>query len=182
MMVFIDSKSNIDKEALRKYVLDELELQAKRCEGLLSGEDQEKFWNKLHDLIVVNEKNTGAWLNLEKQLTSLPEFIKSWIETTVDSPERMEFFILSKAEEIRSGDKERDYFWAMQIRHDQLVALIRVVSMLITRLEKLIKLPVDEVLEDPVIQGLTEKSVEDQIFLEAQKIHQDRKKQMSVKE
>src|SRR5690606_33816058 len=104
----------------------------------------------------------------------LPQYIESWIARSVDSNERFEFFIAAKAEEIKSGDQSRDYFWALQIRHDQLIAVVRVSSRLIEVLQKWITQSPDEVIDDELFHGLVETNLEEQIYLEAENIHKQR--------
>ena len=113
---------------------------------------------------------------MENQLTSLEQMIGVWIATALDSPERLEFFVLSKAEEIKSGDQQRDYFWALQIRHDQLVALVDVLRALAAHLHRYVKMDPTSVINDATFQGLTEYGIEKQIYLEAENIHKHREK------
>lgn len=174
--MFIDQNSVIDREALRTYTLKELnqirELVLQKFEP-----KNQSFWNKVHDAIVttgLSDEDKKKYLHLEEQIQHLPDYIQRWINTAVDTQERIEFFIASKADEIKSGDAPRDYFWALQVRHDQLVALVRVLSNLNKELDRWLTLEPQLVLDDPIFQGLLEYDVEKQIYLEAENIHKSR--------
>jgi hypothetical protein len=83
------------------------------------------------------------------------DYIQHWRETAVDSPERFEFFLKSKAEEIRSGSELEDYTRAIAIRYDQLTGLIRVLRMLLNHMVRFTGSPIPEVIEDPIFIGLS---------------------------
>lgn len=176
--MFVDENSNIDKEALRSHVLEALERIKNEANRLISAPSVYTFWTGLHDQIASLEDTTfqDQARVVETQLKTLPVFIAKWMEMSVDSAERLDFFIASKAEEIKSGDRVRDYFWALQIRHDQLIALVRVLDRLLSVLRDWVKAAPDKVLDDPVFAGLCEYSIEDQVYLEAETIHKLRKK------
>ena len=175
-MLFSDEKSKIDREALREYVLKQLEDLFELSAQLIIDDKHKKFWDDLHNLIMVtsDEKEKQAYLNVLSQLRHLPDFIKQWKVTAVDSEARFDFFVISKAEEIKSGNEKHDYFWALQIRHDQLVALVRMVDELMKHIREWVELPAKVVIEDAIFQGLTDYSLEDQIYLEAENIHKKR--------
>lgn len=174
--MFIDENSAIDKEALRQYINNELLRVFKLAEMYVNGEDYQLFWQELHNKIGVLEdkKEKEKLVGVESQLKDLPEFIYKWIESSVESVERFDFFIATKAEDIGSGDQQHDYFWALQIRHDQLVALVKVLDTLMGHMKNWVKMSAGSVLSDGVFLGLTDYSVEDQIYLEAEKIHKQR--------
>lgn len=178
-MLFVDEKSNVDKEALRSFVLVELKKMQAEIDGILGGENKKK-WKKIQDEIV-RENKGGKWDEIKEVLADLEGmsgFVTEWIETAVESPERFEFFILSKAEEIAGGDQAHDYYWALQIRHDQLVALVQVLEALIPKMKELLEMKPREVASDPVFKGLMKYSVEDQVYLEAKKIQEERMKRL----
>lgn len=178
--MFIDHNSDIDKEALRQFVLKELgQLKLAYSETIL-GQSQTVFWNNLHDAIVTkigNNQELDKALVLEGQIHNLPAYIDQWIQTAVDSTERFDFFISAKAEEIKSGDTMHDYFWALQIRHDQLTALVRVLSRLYNEITQWLLLEPSAVIDSPIFQGLLDYSIEAQIYLEAENIQRLRNQQ-----
>lgn len=179
--MFIDENSKIDREALRQHVLTELKRLKEISQQLIIEEKHQTFWNSLRDtvaVIEVDEETRNNYKNLILELTNLDKYIEKWITTAVDTDHRFEFFIASKAEEIKSGDAERDYFWALQIRHDQLVAVVRVISRLLEILSSWVNQDSNSVIEDPLFQGLVETSLEEQIYLEAENIHNQREKHL----
>ncbi len=172
-MLFSDSKSNIDKQALRQFIVAELIDLRQKQDELIHGNDNRQFWEGFHNQIV-NSDEKEELVKVEEQLMYLGEFIDKWIEMAVESDERFEFFILSKAEELNTGDQQKDYFWALQIRHDQLVGLVEVIKALVDHLGRLVEMEPKEALEDGVIAGMSEKTIEDQVYLEAESIHKQR--------
>ncbi len=171
---FIDSSSRVDREGLRNFVLQEMKKYRVLSESICTG--RLDFWERL--AMVANRSLSSddrkPALNAIDQLIHLPEFIDSWMATALDSPERFEFFVLAKAHELKSGNPDKDYFWAMQIRHDQLVALVTVVEMLLDKMKLWTSLRPEAILEDPIFSGLTQYNVEQQIFLEAERIYKSR--------
>lgn len=174
--MFVDAKSRVDREGLRKYVVDQLEILRQRAEVL--NNDYSDFWDKA-ELVArkqLLEKEKERAVDAFLQLRHLPEYIGMWMETAVDTPERFDFFVLTKAHELKSGDQQKDYFWAIQIRHDQLVALVRVLDLLIDVMKLWVTMRPDKVLEDPVFAGLTKYGIEDQVFMEAERVYKERQR------
>ncbi len=177
-MLFVDAKSNVDKEALRQYVARELEILLDRIEVVLYGDRGKEYWDGFHNMVGLwkNEKKKTKWLKVEAQLINLDKFVKGWVTTSVETPERFEFFVLSKAEEIASGDQQHDYFWALQIRHDQLVALVEVLTEYVKLVEELIRRSPKDVVDEKRLKGLADKSMEELVYFRAEKINKDRNK------
>lgn len=176
MAIFIDAASRVDREGLRTYVLAEMQKYREVAETVCVTNRQ--FWDRLQAVVatvLVDDERQKA-LKVIDQLTHLPQFIDTWIQTALDSAERFEFFVMAKAHELNSGDQQRDYYWGLQIRHDQLVALVRVIEMLLDKMKLWLSLRPKEVLSDPVFSGLTAYDVEQQIYLEAERIYRDRQK------
>lgn len=176
MSLFIDANYRVDREGLRQYVLAEMSGYRKLAETVCVGQDV--FWDKLTQTVrerVTDADKDKALLAVD-QLRHLPQFIDTWISTALDTTERFDFFVLTKAHELNSSDQTNDYYWALQIRHDQLVALVTVVSMLLDKMKIWKSLRPVEVLDDPVFAGLTVYDVEKQIYLEAERIYQERQK------
>jgi len=176
--MFVDENSDIDREALRLYILNELNRIKKLTQLYLTDDRYHSFWEAIHNYInqISEETKKQNLVQVESQLHNLPDFIDKWIHTAVDTDQRFEFFILAKAEDIKSGDQPHDYFWALQIRHDQLVGLIRVLNKLMEHIKRWTTLPADQVISDGVFLGMTVYSIETQIYLEAENIHKNRDK------
>lgn len=176
MVIFIDAASRVDKEGLRVYVLTEMQRYKEIAEKVCV--TNRTYWERLNAVAATTlyDEDRQKALKVIDQLLYLPQFIGTWISTALDSSERFEFFVMAKAHELNSGDQQRDYYWGMQIRHDQLVALVRVIEMLLDKMKLWLSLRPNEVLSDPVFSGLTEYDVEQQIFLEAERIYKERQK------
>lgn len=176
--MFVDENSSVDREALRNYINTQLSELKVHAQELITDSTKISFWNKLRDNVITlneaSESEKEAYTLLINQICNLPKYIDKWRVTSVDTTERLEFFVASKAEEINSGDQEHDYFWALQIRHDQLISVVRVISRLLETIEKWVTQQPIYVLDDPVFQGLLEYDIEEQIFLEAKFIHEQR--------
>lgn len=179
-MLFIDEKSGVDKEALRMYVLAKLSKLKTASEAVIHGQSEEQFWQGVHNMIGMadDEPKKEELQRVENELRMLPEFIQKWIDTSVETDSRFELFVQAKASEIASGDYDHDYFWALQIRHDQLIGLVNVVEKLVEHIERWLKVGSQAMLEDPVFLGLTEYSLADQVYLEAEEIHRNRGKHL----
>jgi len=171
--MFIDADNRVDKEGLRLFVLNRLiELKQLASEVCI---DKKEFWDQAealtHQVLMSSVEQSALAI---RQLARLPNYIQTWIETSVDSPERLEFFVLAKANELHTGDQTKDYYWALQIRHDQLIALVRVLEILLGKMKGWITLRPAQLFDDVVFAGLTECGVEDQVYLEAEKVYQER--------
>ena len=177
MQLYIDELGRIKAEPLRQETLKQLRLLVNESEYLLSGKAKQ-FWDELHLLIVTRTQDLEkqAYLDIQSQLQTLTTYIETWIRTSVESRERWEFFVMAKAQEIQSGDKDKDYYWGLAIRHDQLIALIRVLNKLIGHMNRWVLMKPDKVMDDGVFWGLSEYPVEKQIYLEAEKVHREREK------
>jgi hypothetical protein len=60
------------------------------------------------------------------------------------------------------------------------VALVRVLDMLIDKMKQWVTLRPDKILEDPVFAGLTEYGVEDQVYMEAERVYKERQRVSGV--
>ncbi len=171
--VFVNASSQVDREALRTHVLGRL-VELKKTADVVCI-DRISFWERVE--MAANQSlgdEKSSVVVLIHQLVRLPQYIETWIETAVDTPERFEFFVLSKAHELGSSDQQKDYFWALQIRHDQLIALVRVLDMLMDKIKLWTSLRPAQLFDDPVFAGLVECGVEDQVYLEAEKVYRER--------
>lgn len=174
--MFVDAQSRVDREGLRNYVVAQLMELRQRIETLNT--DYRTFWDKAEVIAKKQllEKEQEKVSSVFAQLRQLPEYIGMWMETAVDTPERFDFFVLAKAHELKSGDQQKDYFWAIQIRHDQLVALVKVLDLLVDKMKLWVSLRPDKILDDPVFAGLTEYGIEDQVYMEAERVCKERQR------
>lgn len=174
--LYLNSQGIIESNQLRLGLLTELKTLHDQVNILLHSEKYHEFWRNLHDYIVqfyANEEKESL-LAVEAQLLTQDIYIETWIKTAVETPERFEMFIRTKAAEIKSGDKKNDYYWALKIRHDQLVALLTVEQALVGALCTFVQKEVKLVLADSRIQGLKDYPVETQVFLEAEHVQAER--------
>ena len=139
MATFINEENKVDTEGLIDFGKKQLTEMKQQATYLLN--QHASFWIEVHNKIIEREdrEEKRVLLAVEQQMKHLPMFAKQWVETALDSKERFDFFVMTKAQEIGSGDNDKDYFWALTIRHDQIIALVRVLRLLIERLEALVK-------------------------------------------
>jgi hypothetical protein len=176
---FIDKAGRVDLERLRTKTLASLQELKSQADYLLQKRDNKPFWDYLHQVIVReagDDDQKIAWLDVEAQIHGLPHMIETWMRTSVESSERMDIFVRLKAAEIKSHDEQKDYFTAIEIRHDQLIGLVKVLSTLMTHLERWVLMRAEEVIDDEVFLGIAEATVEEQIYLEAENEYRLRKK------
>lgn len=176
--MFYSEENDIDKEALRVFVSQQLLKLRDQYIELLEDEQYQQFWDQLHDLIATTKDDQKEKREqLYQSFRVLPKYIQDWINKSVANQEMFEFFITSKAEEIKSGNQDHDYFWAIQIRHDQLVAVIHVLARLYQEMSHWVKLKPRSVLDHPVFLGLLDYSIDEQVYLEAEQLHKNRQKE-----
>ena len=173
MMLYIETDGRVNGPKLRESVFEGLKSLLKQAEYCLNENANQAFWRYLHQVIVSSylDEDKQSLLEVEAQINGLPLFIETWIKTAVESPERFEMFIKIKAAEVGSGDEKHDYYEALLIRHDQLVALREVLGTLLKHIDRWLTMRAEEVVEDEVYVGLIDYSIEQQIYLEAQRIH-----------
>lgn len=174
--MFIGANNQVDREGLRLFVLGQLTLFRQIAQETCV--DKRAFW----DISEQQAKKTLFGKESEmvglviRQIIYLPNYIQMWIDTAVDTTERFDFFVLTKAHELKSGDQEHDYFWAMQIRHDQMVALVNVLDMLLKKIKVWVSDIPQNMFDDPVFLGLIAVNIEDQVYLEAEKVYKERQR------
>ena len=170
--LFVTKQGEIDTSALVAYCESHLVALENEAQRYINGERHKAFWGQLQAMIFEKSgEEKQELLRIERQLVHLPEVISQWHHLAVDSMERFNFFVAIKAKEIASGDEKRDYYWALQIRHDQLVALIEVMELLLGHIRRWVEMDASQVIGDGVFLGLETRSVEEQIYLEAERIH-----------
>ena len=178
-MIFVDKNSAIDKESLRIYALNKLLNSRDMMQALIA----KPIWEKLYNAVSVEENKLrlDTYRKSQSQLLGLCGFIDSYIKTALDSAERFEFFVQVKALELISKDQNNDYFWALQIRHDQVVAVVGVIEKIIRLVSSWSRMSVDEILSDEEYLKLAHTSIEDQVYLEAERVYKERNKILSKK-
>jgi hypothetical protein len=177
--MYIDKNGKVDLVKLRAEILVELQSLYTQADYALEKQTHKRFWEYFHQVIIReagDEQEKIAWLDVEAQIQGLPHMIETWIRTAVESPERLEMFIRIKASEIKSLDEEKDYYLALGIRHDQLVGLVTVLKHLISHLHRFVLMRAEEVIEDEIFLGIEKHSIEEQIYLEAEKVYKQRVK------
>jgi hypothetical protein len=175
---FIQNYHSIDREAMRLYILQTLTELRSKAETVIFAPEHQPFWDSLHNAIgaTQNEPQQQKLRRVEEQLRGIIHFIDEWKHTAVDTSERLDLFVRIKAAELLTGDQDKDYYWAMRIRHDQLVALCRVLTLLLDQIASWVTQAPLAVLEDAVFLGLTQYSLEQQVYLEAQQVHKERQR------
>ncbi len=166
--------NQLDKETLRNFILEHFTIIHHKFELLIQLGDKQQFWNQVRDLAYISKQDIA--ISAINQIHSLPGHITHRIKENVDSPQAFELFIQLKAAEISSGDKMKDYFLAMKIRNDQLLACLYVYTQSITQLEFCISFLPSDVLQHPAFIYFGEKSIEDRIYEIAQKMYDSRVK------
>ena len=176
-MIFVNQNSAIDKESLRAFALAEL----KNQKTTISSEISKPVWDELHNAIgsLENDNKIQKYREAESQILSLVGFIDSFVMTALDSRERFELYVQIKAADLKHSDQNHNYFWALQIRHDQVVALVTVVKNLTKNIVKWSRQSVNEILADEEFLNLIETSVEEQVYLEAEKVYKERSNLMA---
>ncbi len=171
---YININGEIDTSALVTGVKEELGKSRQQATFLL--EKNASFWNELKDEIakMTDDQEQLEHKKVLAQVLHVEHFLDTWIKTAVQDFATFEMFVMTKAAEIRSGDDKRDYYWALNIRFDQLSALTQVVDLLLQQMERWVGLGSKKTLDDPIWLGLADNSLEDQIYLEAEAIHAGR--------
>lgn len=165
----------IDKHASFQNLQRELEKLYQHYHAWLHDPNKQVFWQNLHQAIANHSDNSEKQqlMRAETELLNASDYLKEWIDMAVDSPERFEFFIQTKAAEIQGESALSDYYWALRIRIDQLTALVHVYRTLIDYLEQWSQLSPQTVLDDAVFLGLSCQSIKDQVYLEATRLSKD---------
>lgn len=178
--MFVDSDGNVQVSQLRESIFSELTRLETRFEYLLETNKSKKTLHDLHvSILEFTTEDKTRYLRGYSQIVGITVFIHTWIQTSVETKERMSFFVESKASELKTGDAQKDYYWALCIRHDQLIALTSVVSALERHLTRWIDMTIEAILEDDTFLGLCDISLEEQIYLEAEKVRERREAQAS---
>lgn len=162
----------LNKEGLRQHALEQLEIMQQKIQNLINAYDNSLFWNKIKDLASLSGDNPNQ--EAIEQILILPNIINLFIKDNISNPQVFEFYIKSKAAEISSNDPAKDYYLAMKIRNDQVLAYIYVFSQCINNLEDCLLFKPHEVLSQSCFLYFGLKKVEDYVYEIADKLYQAR--------
>jgi hypothetical protein len=173
---YLDTAGHIDALKLQQEVNLKLTDLKQAFEEVLQSRGGQMLVVELKNIVGFSPDNQERQQisHMIRQLEDLPGYIDHWRHMSVDSEPRFTFFVKTKAEEYRTGSETDDFLEALNSRYDQLVGLIRVLSAMLTHLKRFITMPVADILEDPVFQGLIEHDMEAQVYLEAAQVYKER--------
>lgn len=170
---FFDENNKLNKNQLKEYVSESLSVMKMKLDVLLYREKYKKFWADLQNYCAINHK--ADCLAACKEVLLLPKLIDYWEKESVESDQRFDFFIVSKASELASGDEVKDYYHALLIRHDQLLAVVEVFQEAINFLEEIVTNEIKYVPNSSQINFFSKWSVEKRIFITAENFYKLRK-------
>ncbi len=176
---FVDNDHKIDKEKLRIFVKEKLTSQLAWVTYWLHGTAYLHNWNRLADYIASHDKDpkSKSWQKGLDQIMALADTIRGWNAEHCESAERMEFSIASKAAELATGNDDQDYYTALTIRHDQLLACIQVMDEAIKNLGKLVKLDsMEEIIATEQFDWFVVKGIDTYIYERAREVYDLRNK------
>ena len=171
---FFDN-NQLKKEDLRIFILDQFNHYLTQLHDPLHLIQNHQLWTKLSDQAAIAQNDDH--LKACQAITTLDKQVQYWIKEGVETPQRFEFFILSKAAQLNSGDQNRDYYHAMLIRHDQLLAVNHVLGQAIKHITNCLKLPQQEIRNSDDFRFFYLRTIEERIFKTAQLIYKTRKSQ-----
>jgi len=171
LVSFFEAKI-LKKERLRTYVYDQLQTIQARVDNLIYSNDKTEFWQKVHDLAYLS-KDTQAISSIN-QIFLISKSIKEIISQYLKDSYTLELSIKLKAAEISSGDAKKDYYLAMKIRNDQLLAYLYVFSESLNMLDNCLLYQPQEILKHPSFLFFGIKSIDDRVYEIAQKLYETR--------
>lgn len=174
---FTNPSGHIEKEKLRRYILESLTKLHTQVDYLINQPKNKHQLHQLHDKVTKQENVSTQKTQIQKaisQINHLHQDINHWIQDHVDTPERLEFSIQTKALEVNSGDQNYDYQLALTIRHDQLLAAVLVFQEAVSMLQELIQLPLPEAKESPQLNFFSTTSISDRIYHLAKQVYYQR--------
>lgn len=144
----------VDKEALREFVWESFTRDHAWAEFLLTSPTHKQTWDNLHDYVMsLDSKKKEIFESGLDTILQLHEVIHEWMKTKIDSGERMEFWITSRAAAIASGDELGDYFAALAMCHDDLLAAVLVFQEALEKLAILMEMDdAREILENEAFE------------------------------
>jgi len=162
----------LNKEDLRLYASQQLQTLQQQIQQLILTNENNLFWTKIKDLAALsgNIQNQKAI----EQILALPNSINLFIKDNVSSAQSFEFYIKSKAAEIGSNDPIKDYYLAMKIRNDQILAYIYVFSQSVNNINTCLLFKPHEILTQPSFLYFGINDIENYIYETAQKLYEAR--------
>ncbi len=171
---FVTDRQTIDKEKLRQYVFQSLSDCHTEADYLINNPENKNHLHQINDLLAQHQQPEIRQLGLTamERINQLHKEVESWINDNVDSPERFEFSIQAKATEISSGNQDYDYWAALTIRHDQLLAAVVIFEEALAKLSSLIHTEPAEAVNSPDLKYFAEHTSPERIFKAAEEIYQ----------
>jgi len=118
-------------------------------------------------------KDTQAISSIN-QIFLISKSIKEIISQYLKDSYTLELSIKLKAAEISSGDAKKDYYLAMKIRNDQLLAYLYVFSESLNMLDNCLLYQPQEILKHPSFLFFGIKSIDERVYEIAQKLYETR--------
>lgn len=162
----------LKKEALRLYILDVFTKTHSQIEYYLYTPSFLDLWNQIKDYCAI--ENDSPCQTSYAHIQNLQTLIDFWNRESVSTPERFEFFVLSKAVELSSGDKDRDYYNALMIRHDQLLAATIIFTQCLENIKACTGIPINQVIKSSEFIYFGEKETDARIFEMAKEFYKIR--------
>lgn len=167
-------EGKLDKENFRIFIWENLIEIKEKLEKDFHSPFIKEVLQRVNDHCVV--ENDEICKNAVKEIINLNKNIENWITEAVENAQRFEFFILSKASEIASGNQDKDYYYAMMIRHDQLLAVVKVFQKMLSWWDELKSIDdLNLMVKSEYFKYFGENSSEKMIFREAELIYSNRK-------
>lgn len=170
--LFLSEDSKVDTEALRMYVLRHLTDAHERMQYIRHNPILQESWRDIKDSIL-SQGTAGneAWVRTVAEVESVDKKLHEWMEDHVDSKEDFDFSVQAKAVEINSGNQDYDYFMALLIRHDQLLATVLVYEEVIKKFETILQIHEKNLADIPEWAYLAEKTIDERIFEMAEEMY-----------
>jgi len=172
-MINLFTKNNkLNAEDLRLYTKKQFTHIYTQFEEIIHSPQKQTYWQKLRDFGITKQiKNTEEAF---RNIFSLLDQIDLWYQKSVRDKPTFEFFIRSKAAELNSGDQIKDYYHALMIRHDQLLAVVFYFSQALFYLRQSLEKTPKHFFDSQSFKYFATCSSENQIYLVAELFYQVR--------
>lgn len=168
-------RSFVYSHHLRRSVKKRLNTLHRELNALEAGEEYHRFRESLLRLLPqLEQPEKKRVLGSYRQVTSLVAYLEQWLNTALSDKEAFEMFIRHKAEEFQSGDVEHDFYEALLMRRDQLLAVTAEAELLTERIKVWMKLEAGVLVKEPEFIGLSSEPLEKRIYHTAQEIFRKR--------
>jgi hypothetical protein len=163
----------LQKERFRLYIAYKLNSIHQELEYYVLNPTHETLWKQVGDLTAITNQEL---LHLAyKRIVNLHTTVDFWQQESVETAERFEFFIRTKAAEISSGNMDQDYYDALMIRNDQLLASCDVFSQCLDHIKACVTLPASEVITSPNFLFFADKDIDTLIYETAERYYEVRR-------